>query len=230
MKKLALIALSILSFQAFAEPVNYNMVSFTENVSTQVEKDLMTVTVMLRSEHTDRQQASNELTRRLNRVQAKLKQYSELTGELSHRSVYPIHHNDQKIRAWVDNVYLQVESKHFQILSKWLSEVQNDAIVQDMNFSVSKEKRNETINKLSQEVLSNFRQRAEMISQSLGFSQYKIVNIQIANQFHRSMPKSGAMLRTASAQTFDASTPEMLIPEQVGSEEFSQSIHATIQM
>ena len=61
-------------------------------------------------------------------------------------------------------------------LSIW----ENEAALENVDFSVSAEKRSETVNNLSRQALKNFTARAQVLSDALGFGgRYKIVNINI---------------------------------------------------
>ncbi|MDO4997631.1 MAG: SIMPL domain-containing protein [Neisseria sp.] len=212
-----------------AEPLNYNVVSFSERVSSTVANDLMSVNLLIRESSSDRQNASNSVTKRLNAVQAQLKN-SAFKVELSNRYVQPEYNNQGKIRGWVDSAYVQVQSKDFVALSKAVAQVQNDAMVQDLRFSVSPEKRHETVNELSKQALKNFRSRAKVLSETLGFSDYKIVNINIDSSFNTSYAAPAMMKTMALRSAMDASSAPEMDVSNPGSEEISQTVNGSIQM
>lgn len=211
-----------------AEPLNYNVVSFSERADTTVAHDLMTVMLAVQEEGADRQAVNNALTRRLNIVQAKIAEYPAFQAELRNRNTQP-RYEKGRIAGWSDTAYLQVKSKDFQALNKLLAAVQSRAVLQHLFFSVSPEKRSETVNELSRQALKNFRTRADMVSRTLGFSAYRIVNIDMNGSF--STHGQAKMMRTAVPLAMAAydSAVEMAA-EHPGSEAISQTVSGSIQM
>ncbi|MDO5058538.1 MAG: SIMPL domain-containing protein [Neisseria sp.] len=226
MRKTALCLLPFLAAPAFAESLNYNVVSFSEQATMTVPQDLMTVNLMVHEEGSNRQNVSNTVTRRLNIVQAKIAENRALKAELTDRRSHP-QYDKGKIVRWSDSAYLQVKSKDFQALNKLVAAVQKEAVLQGLHFSVSPEKRTETTNELSKQALKNFQTRAKTISNTLGASGYKIVNININSSFQTRSAAAPVMLMAKSAMAYDAA-PEMMA-DNPGTEEISQTVSGSIQ-
>lgn len=224
------LALSLAAAPVWAEPLNYNVVSFSESAVATINKDLMTANLRIQEDGTNRQTVSNTVTNRLNALTARIKADKSLKSELVGRSVYP-RYNKQKIVGYTDIAYIQVESKDFQALNKLIAASQNEAALENVDFSVSAEKRSETVNNLSRQALKNFTARAQVLSDTLGFGgRYKIVNINIQSDF-RSYAKTAAapmMARMADTQ-YEAAAPEMNINEP-GTEEIVQTVNGSVQM
>mgnify|MGYP000001579957 FL=1 len=226
------LALSLAAAPVWAEPLNYNVVSFSESAVATINKDLMTANLRIQEDGTNRQTVSNTVTNRLNALTARIKTDKSLKSELVGRSVYP-RYNKQKIVGYTDTAYIQVESKDFQALNKLIAASQNEAALENVDFSVSAEKRSETVNNLSRQALKNFTARAQVLSDALGFGgRYKIVNINIQSDF-RSYAKTAVaaapmMARMADTQ-YEAAAPEMNINEP-GTEEIVQTVNGSVQM
>ena len=225
------LALSLAAAPVWAEPLNYNVVSFSESAVATINKDLMTANLRIQEDGTNRQTVSNTVTNRLNALNARIKADKSLKSELVGRSVYP-RYNKQKIVGYTDTAYIQVESKDFQALNKLIAASQNEAALENVDFSVSAEKRSETVNNLSRQALKNFTARAQVLSDTLGFGgRYKIVNINIQSDF-RSYAKTAAapmMARGIGGMQAEAAAPEMDIAEP-GTEEIVQTVNGSVQM
>lgn len=227
MKKtfLALLAAGALCQSVWADEVNYNMVSFSESASANVANDLMTVSLMVHSEGADRKTVSNQTTNHLNALNRRIAALSDVKAELRSRNVQLRYDDKGKINGWRDVAYVQVESKNFERLNKLIADSHNDAMVQGMGFSVSPQKRDEAVASLSKQALENFRKRAALISKTMGFGGYKIVNINLNNDF-RSFNATPMMMKTARVA---AAAVEMdRVPSGEG--EISQTVNGTIQM
>ncbi|KPN71682.1 SIMPL domain-containing protein [Neisseria sp. 83E34] len=225
-KAIALLLLPLIATPVFAEPLNYNVVSFSESVSTTADNDLMSVVFAIEEEGKDRQAVSNRITQRLNTLNARISANKAFKGAVINRSTQPHYNEKGKVTGWYDSAYVSVESKDFQALNKLIAASQNDAAVMRLSFTVSPEKRSEITNELSKQALKNFKKRAEVISQTLGFRGYKIVNIQIDSNFRTR--QTAAM----KSQTMDAalsSVPEMTA-DNPGTEEIIQTVSGSIQM
>lgn len=232
MRNAILLLLPFLASPLAAEPLNYNVVSFSESASTIIPNDLMTATLTISEEGNDRQMVSNTVTRRLNIINARITAHRQFKSELTNRYTQPNYNQKGKISSWRDQATLQIQSKDFAALNKLIAESQKEAAIENLQFSVSPEKRSETINELSKQALKNFQTRAKVISQTLGFSNYKIVNIHINSNFrthnNHLMPKA-AVMRAAPIAAAEAYTPEMTA-DSAGSQEISQTVNGSIQM
>lgn len=229
MRKTILFTLALFTAPVLAEPLNYNVVSFSESARTTIENDVMNVTFAIEEEGRDRQQVSNQTTTRLNALTARIAANREFKSSSTNRNTRPHYNEKGKIIGWHDSAYVNVQSKNFQALNKLIAASQNEASVQNMGFSVSPEKRSKTINELSREALKNFQARAKFISETMGFKGYKIVNIKIDSQFDTfHTPNLNLKARALNASVSEAA-PQMS-GDNSGTEEVVQTVSGSIQM
>lgn len=229
MKKSFLILPLLFAAPAFAEPLNYNVVSFTESAAATVDNDTMSVTFAVEESGKERQAVSREVTRRFNALSARVAADKTFKAAAGNRSARPAYDDKGRITGWHDTAYLNVESKDFQALSRLIAISRNDAAVRNTAFSVSPQKRHETVNRLSKQALQNFRSRAEFISNTLGFKGYKIVSIQINSDF-RSTENTPVMMKAARSAAYHADAEAQTNTENPGSEEIVQTVSGSIQM
>lgn len=229
MKKqfLILLAAGMLCQPVWAEidALHYNIVSFSESASANVTNDLMTVSFVVSTEGSDRNEVSNQTTRRLNALNRRITALADIKAELQSRNVQPRYNDKGKISGWRDAAYVRVESKNFERLNKLIADSQNDAAVQNMGFGVSPQKRDETVASLSKQALENFRKRAALISKTMGFGSYRIVSINLNNDF-RSFNNAPVMLKARMAPM----AAEVMDTMPSGEDEISQTVNGTIQM
>ena len=108
--------------------------------------------------------------------------------------------------------------------------------MENSSFSVSKEKREETVDQLSKTVILRFKDRAQnlaqTLAQTLGFSSYKIVKLNLGHIGNRQVGGDFAhakMLRAIPAAEVAAGIEDG-VPASPGSEEISLTINGSVQM
>ena len=232
-KKLALLAILGLAAPAMAEELHYNVVEFSESAGVRVPNDTMSVTLRVVESGASREAVSNKVTKRVNAVLARAKGNQAFEVESGSRSVYPEY--DEKrvgIKGWTDSADILVRSTDFAALSKLVADSQQDAMLGDVSFSVSPKKYAAAVDEASEQALRSFRTRAQKVSRTLGFSNYKIVRVELHQSFENgdegamaeAMPAMGMMRR---AKAMDAAVPMDL---NAGMRTVRQTIRGSVQM
>ena len=232
-KKLALLAILGLAAPAIAEEMHYNVLEFSESASVRVPNDTMSVTLRVVESGASREAVSNKVTKRVNAVLARAKGNQAFEVESGSRSVYPEY--DEKrvgIKGWTDSADILVKSTDFAALSKLVADSQQDAMLGNVSFSVSPKKYAAAVDEASEQALRSFRTRAQKVSRTLGFSNYKIVRVELHQSFENgdegamaeAMPAMGMMRR---AKAMDAAVPMDL---NAGVRTVRQTIRGSVQM
>ena len=232
-KKLALLAILGLAAPAMAEELHYNVVEFSESAGVRVPNDTMSVTLRVVESGASREAVSNKVTKRVNAVLARAKGNQAFEVESGSRSVYPEY--DEKrvgIKGWTDSADILVKSTDFAALSKLVADSQQDAMLGDVSFSVSPKKYAAAVDEASEQALRSFRTRAQKVGRTLGFSNYKIVRVELHQSFENgdegamaeAMPAMGMMRR---AKAMDAAVPMDL---NAGMRTVRQTIRGSVQM
>lgn len=220
---------SMLATPALAEPLNYNVLEFNESASVRVAQDTMNVVLRVTETGKSRQEVSNKVTRRVNAILARAKGNKAFDIESGNRQTYPEYDDNRKIKGWTDTADIRISSQDFDALSKLAADSQNEAMLDGLSFSVSNAKYGAAVERASQEALKAFQQRALSVSRSLGFSGYKIVNIQLNQSFENEA--AGVMLAApmaASAKMRSYSADVM--QTSAGEQEVRQTVRASVQM
>lgn len=103
-------------------------------------------------------------------------------------------------------------------------------MIDGLSFSVSHAKYATAVEQASENALKAFQQRALSVSRSLGFSGYKIVNIQLNQSFeNESAPLALAaapMVASAKMRNYSAD----VMQSSAGEQEIRQTVRASVQM
>lgn len=220
--------LACLSAPTWAENLHYNIIEFSESVSVRIPNDTMSVILRITENGQSRQEVSNAVTRRLNAVLARAKSNKTFEVESGNRRTYPEYGNNRKIVSWSDTAEIRVQSQSFDALNKFIAESQNEAMIDHISFSVSPEKREKAVEEASKQALKSFQHRAKTISKTMGFSNYKIVKIEL-NQSFSNQQESPVMLARSRAVSY-ANDEAVVMQTSAGMAEIHQSIQGSIQM
>ena len=225
------------SLPVAAESLNYNIVEFSESANMEVPRDTMTAHFSVNAEGKDRQAVNQAFMKKFNQFNQfnKISQNSKFKAELMERNASPRYQytNGKRTQTgWEEHAYFKVESKDFEALNRLIADSINIAVLESSSFSVSKEKREETVDQLSKAVILRFKDRAQNLAQTLGFSSYKIVKLNLGHIGNRQLGGDFAratMLRAAPVAEMAAGIEDG-VPASPGSEEISLTVSGSVQM
>ncbi|MDO5687528.1 MAG: SIMPL domain-containing protein [Neisseria sp.] len=213
-----------------AEPLNYNIITLSSSARESVQRDTMQVVFSIRENGRDRTTVSNTVTERSNRVLQKIRANKALQGELSARNIYPHYPdgNPKKAQIWQDEARITVRSKDFEALTKLMAAVQNDAAVDSLAFTVSRDLQEKTRKNLTESAIRNFREQAQTITRALGSSSYKIVSLNINSNDYNGYAYAAAPMMRAKAEYAGDAAP---VPEaEAGDQEITMNVSGSIQV
>ncbi|MDO1510751.1 MULTISPECIES: SIMPL domain-containing protein [unclassified Neisseria] len=218
---------------AVAEPLNYNIVEFAESASLEIPRDTMSVFLRVHEEGRNRNAVNTAFMKKFNNLNRKTATGSDFKTELLFRKAFPRYEytNNKRVQSgWEEEALIKVTGKNFDALNNLIASAQNEANLDDIRFSVSKEKREDAVDRVSKAALLRFKDRASTLTKIMGFNHYKIVRIDLGQIGNRSAEETEPMMmRSAkSAMAEDAAAlPETTSP---GMEEISITVRGSIQM
>ncbi len=178
-RSLALLA-SIVCLSAVADEQHYNQVSLRAEAASEVAHDRMHVTLYSEAQHEDPAQLAAQTTQALNKALQRARQEKGIVVSQGSRSSYPVYEEKgQQITAWRERAELRLESGDFAALSKLTGELMQDLKMGSMQFSVSDAIRKQNEDALLKDAIAAFRARAQLATEALGGSDYKIVNLNL---------------------------------------------------
>jgi predicted secreted protein len=221
---------ALVSLPALADDaVHYNQVSVRAEVNQEVQRDLMMVTLYSESQNTDPAKLAAEITENLNKALGKVRQVKEITVRQGNRNSYPIYDDKgQKITGWRERAELRLESADFATLSKLTGELLGeDMKMGGMDFSISKPARKASEDTLLKDAVTAFKARAQLVTEALGGSTYKLVNLNLnTSGFPQPYARAPMMMMKAARSDAGAPTPEV----EAGTAEVSVTADGVIEV
>lgn len=178
--------------------MRYGVVSLSETAIQSVDRDEMIVELTVEEKHMNRITAANRVTKRLNNVIQAAKRSPQLKVTLQSRSAYPIEdrQNGKVIyQGWQDRAVVMISSQDFTALNQLIAQVQNDAAIGSIRYTVSSRALKQSEMRLTQQAVQHFRNRAAVIAHELGGSGYRIIEMDIDNIGSSSFQPRAVMLR-----------------------------------
>ena len=205
-RSIALLA-CIACLPAVADEQHYNQISLRAEASSEVAQDRMHVTLFTESQHEDPAQLAAQTTRAINKALQRARKVKDVEVSQGSRSSYPVYEEKgQKITAWRERAELRLESGDFAAISKLTGELMQDLQMGGMSFSVSDSIRQQNEDALLKDAVTAFRARAQLATEALGGSDYKIVSLNL-NSGGNYRPE---MMRSVSMKSMDAMpTPDV---------------------
>lgn len=230
-RSLALLALSagtLTSLPALAaDELHYNQISLRAEVSQEVARDLMIVTLYSESQNSDPAKLAAEITSTMNKALGQARQVKDVTLRQGSRNSYPIYDGKgQKITGWRERAELRLESSDFAALSKLTGELLGDLKMAGMDFAIADPTRKASEDALLKDAVKAFKARAQLATEALGGKGYKIVNLNLnSNGYPQPYLRAPMMMKAASMDSAPV-TPEV----EAGTSQVSMTADGTIEV
>lgn len=169
---------------ADADPLNYGLVSLSEEASQTITRNEMVLSLSIQEQGSSREKIANIVTNRLNAVLQAAKRHSDFNTTLQSRSAYPItaYENGKRVnKGWQDSASVVIKSKNLAALNQFAASVQSQAAIDNVQYTVSREVIEKEETRLTSQATERFKQRAAQITRDLGGSGYQIVQLNIGN-------------------------------------------------
>ncbi|MFJ3484781.1 SIMPL domain-containing protein [Pseudomonas sp. NPDC090202] len=205
-------AIALASAPALADEVHYNQVSVRAEVNQEVQRDLMTVTLYSESQNSDPAKLAAEITETLNKALGQARQVKDITIRQGSRNSYPIYDDKgQKITGWRERAELRLESADFAALSKLTGDLLGGEMkMGGMDFSISNPVRKASEDSLLKDAVKAFKARAQLVTEALGGSGYKLVNLNLnTSGYPQPYFRAPVMMMKAGRAADAAPTPDV---------------------
>ncbi|MEB0078225.1 SIMPL domain-containing protein [Pseudomonas sp. CCI3.2] len=209
----ALIALGVVTFAslpAMADEPRYNQVSVRAEVSQEVPRDLMMVTLFTEAQNTDPAKLATEITESLNKALGQAREVKGVTIRQGARNSSPIYDDKgQKITGWREHAELRLESADFAALSKLTATLLDGMKISSMDFAIAPPTRKASEDSLLKDAVTAFKARAQLVTDALGGKSYKLVNLNLnTSGFPQPYLRAPVMMMKA-ARSDAAPTPDV---------------------
>lgn len=235
----ALVLATALPAAAETDTLHYNIVEFAESANLEITRDTMTAYFSIASEGKDRATVNKAFQKKFNDFN-KAVQNNKLQTEILNRSASPRYeyNNGKRIQTgWEEEAVFKVESKDFDAINRLIDETLQTATLNRIGFSISKEKREAAVDQVSKAAILRFKDRAQDLAKTLGFSNYKIVKLNLGHIGNRSIDDRLGFARTKMMSAESAIVRSSASDENnaiqapsPGSEEISITVNGLVQM
>lgn len=201
---------SLFTGSVWAEQPVYNQVSLNAEVSTEVARDRMHVTLYTESQDKDPAQLAATTTRILNAALEQARKVDNTAISLGNRNSYPTYDKEgQHIISWRERAEIRLESADFSALANLTAELLNTLKVGSLYFSVSEPARKKVEDQLLKDAIAAFKARAQLTTEALGGSSYKIIQLNLNSNSIHQPPFIRPMMMKAERMADAAAAPEI---------------------
>lgn len=206
------------------EAPRYNQISLRAEVSQEVPRDRMQVTLYTEEQNSDPAKLAAGITETMNKALAQARQVNGVKIRQGSRNSYPIYEEKgQKITGWRERAELRLESADFPALSKLTGEMLQTLQMGGMDFSIADQTRKQSEDALLKEAVAAFKARAQLATDALGGKSYKVVNLNLNSV---GFPQRYAAPMMMKAARDSAPTPDV----EAGTSEVSLNADGTIEV
>ncbi|MCE0461203.1 MULTISPECIES: SIMPL domain-containing protein [Pseudomonas] len=194
-----------------ADELHYNQISLRAEVSQEVARDLMIVTLYTEEQNTDPAKLAAAVSTTLNKAIGQAKQVKDITLRQGSRNSYPIYDGKgQKITGWRERAELRLESADFAALSKLTGELLTDMKMGGMDFAIATATRQSSEDALLKDAVNAFKARAQLATEALGGKGYKIVNLNLnTNGYPQPYMRAPTMMMKSGSMDAESVTPDV---------------------
>lgn len=195
------LVLGVLAAPAMAEDNDYNQFRFSAAAEGEVANDLMRVVLVVDQQEKNLGKLASKINQTMQWALDVLEPLGNLQGSTRNYRSYPVY-KDQRQVAWRGSQELHIESTDMAQLGEVVGQLQEKLRLQNTHYEAQFGTREVIENNLIAKALEAFRNRAEVLVQSMNAKGYKIVQMDINTQ--GSAPVLGAPMMMSRAAEMDA--------------------------
>ncbi len=216
-----LVLLPTLSFAN--EQVRYDQISLQAIAAQKVANDVLVATLIVQENGNNPATLANKVNDKMRELLDTSAQYKAIDSHTTGYNSRPFHEKGS-VKSWKVSQSITLTSKNFEQLGQLISETNKLATVQSMSFRVSNSLFKETKALLLKEAILNFRNKAKLIADQFGKSNYRLVHINIDK--NQAQP-SYRMERTMMMSDVASSAPPAL---SAGTNKVQVNVNGTIEL
>lgn len=200
------------------------VLSLSAQAAAEVPTDVVHVTLAAEQEGAEPAAISSALSKRAEAVIAQAKRTAGVQAESGGFTIHPSTDRNGRISTWRGRAEVVLQSRDFAAVSKLTGELASQMQVQGMSFSLSREARLATENKLAGEAVAAFRDKAQATTKLFGYNSYTIREVSLNES--GVMPPAPRMYGAKMAMA-DAAAP---VPIEGGKTQVTVSVNGSVQM
>lgn len=200
------------------------VLSLSAQAATDVATDVVRLTLAAEQEGAEPGAISSSLSAKTQVVLAQARRVSGVEAESGGFQIHPTTDRNGRITAWRGRSEITLQSRDFAAVSRLAGELASQMQVQNIGFSLSREARQSAENKLAEQAVASFREKAKHTTSLFGYTGYSIRDVQLSES-GAVMPMPRMFAKAASMS--DASVP---VPVEGGKAQVTVTISGSVQM
>ena len=206
-------ALSVLTLGAMAQqmplPVPHNVVQLTASAATEVQQDLLTLSMNTTREGPDAAAVQAQLKQALEAALAEAKKAAQ-PGQMDVRtgnfSLYPRYGRDGKFVSWQGSTELVLEGRDFARISTTAGKIQT-LTMGGVVFGLSREQRVKVEGEVQAMAIERFKSKAAEIAKGFGFAAYTLREVSVNADDQGFIPRPRMLAMDAKVASAEAAVP-----------------------
>ncbi len=198
--------------------------SLRAQASQEVVQDRVAITLAAEISDDSQQAVTETLSDKLDQATQRAKSLADKAVTITTGSyrVWPMNDDDGKISNWRGRGEIVLESSDFEAASKLAAELDETLAIASLSFFVAPQTRAEKEEALLDDAVQVFNQRAKALTTSLGYSDYRIKDIDLGG--------SGAQYSAAPSadQSVGFKAASASVPLEGGTETISVSVQGSV--
>lgn len=159
----------------------YNVINLTSEASAEIDNDLMIATLVVQQEDKDPAVLADKVNSTMAWAVDLLRPFETLSIKTRDYQTYPRYDTSQvrRLIGWRATQTLQLETEDFGAAGQAIQQLQEKLQVQGIRLMTKDSTREKASDKLIDEALNAFKDRAELVQKNLGSSGYRILDVNI---------------------------------------------------
>jgi predicted secreted protein len=205
------------------EPRTYDRINLSSSANTQVQNDTLVAVLYYQREGIKLSALANEVNEKISQAVRTSKQVPNIEVQTVGYQTSPVYEK-RRLSGWRVRQAVRLESRDTEQMGKLLGELQATLALESINYQVSPDKLREVEDKLISRAIGAFKQRAMLITQELGRSNYRLVEMNVNT--------AGAPVRPVRMFTAAMAKESAVVPPAIeaGKQDVQVSVSGTIEL
>ena len=159
----------------------YGVFSLSASASADIDNDRMTATLVVQAEDKDAAQLANRVNAAMSWAVNQLRPFATLETKTRDYQTFPRYDTSQSRRliGWRATQTLEITTGDFKAAGKAIQQLQERLQVQGIRLSAKEETRKVASDRLINQALDAFKQRALLVQTNMGATGYRIIDMNI---------------------------------------------------
>ena len=206
--------------------LTYDRINLSIVVEEQVKNDILVVEMYALAEGEDSQKLSADVNQRMAKAVKMTKGMADIKAQTLNYRVTPRYQGassfrDRRLIGWSVRQSLRLSSSNILSLTELVGRLQKVLSVQNMSYEISAPMRKQAEDRLIEQAIKDFSERAELVSKALGKPDYRVVQLNISTSGSRPAPHMRSMAVSSDAMSAPA--------VEAGTAKVRVNINATIE-